>query len=245
MSSERQELNVISPWWGEHIHRYNEVIDQLNGNETILDIACGTGFGSNLLASKTIGSVIGGDLSSETIKLCQNSWNAKNLSFQEMDGTQLKFEDNTFDVVVSFETIEHTSAFHEMISEFKRVTKKGGKIYISTPNKLINSPSGIVTNPFHTQEWYYDEFKELIQNHFENYQLYGQKYVRYKNGGIAQKIESILYKRGVRKIPIKIQDRIMNAFGQPTMYPTEFDYEMVSNSNEILECKTFFLIVEA
>ena len=54
MSSERQELNVISPWWGEHIHRYNEVIDQLNGNETILDIACGTGFGSNLLASKTI-----------------------------------------------------------------------------------------------------------------------------------------------------------------------------------------------
>ena len=147
--------------------------------------------------------------------------------------------------MVSFETIEHTSAFHEMISEFKRVTKKGGKIYISTPNKLINSPSGIVTNPFHTQEWYYDEFKELIQNHFENYQLYGQKYVRYKNGGIAQKIESILYKRGVRKIPIKIQDRIMNAFGQPTMYPTEFDYEMVSNSNEILECKTFFLIVEA
>ena len=243
MSSERQELNVISPWWGEHIHRYNEVIDQLNGNETILDIACGTGFGSNLLASKTIGSVtaFAANLSPDgsPVKITMN------LSFQEMDGTQLKFEDNTFDVVVSFETIEHTSAFHEMISEFKRVTKKGGKIYISTPNKLINSPSGIVTNPFHTQEWYYDEFKELIQNHFENYQLYGQKYVRYKNGGIAQKIESILYKRGVRKIPIKIQDRIMNAFGQPTMYPTEFDYEMVSNSNEILECKTFFLIVEA
>jgi len=244
MSSERQELNEISPWWGEHVHRYNEVIKQLKGNENVLDIACGTGFGSNLLASKIDGNIIGGDLSAETIELCKNSWNANNLTFQVMDGTQLKFEDNAFDVVVSFETIEHTTAFNEMITEFKRVTKKGGKLFISTPNKLINSPSGVVTNPYHTQEWYYKEFVELLDAHFEKYQLFGQKYTRYKNGGIGEKVENVLYKRGLRKIPITIQDKIMGAFGQPSMYPTDLDYEMVTDSEEILKCKTFFLRVD-
>jgi 2-polyprenyl-3-methyl-5-hydroxy-6-metoxy-1,4-benzoquinol methylase len=244
MSSERQELNEVSPWWGEHVHRYNEVIKQLKGKEDILDIACGTGFGSNLLASKINGNVIGGDLSSETIELCKNFWNASNLSFQVMDGTQLKFEDNTFDVVVSFETIEHTTAFNEMITEFKRVIKKGGKLFISTPNRLINSPSGIVTNPYHTQEWYYKEFVELLEVHFDTYQLFGQKYTRYNNSSLAEKVENLLYMRGIRKIPIIIQDYIMNAFGQPSMYPTENDYDMVLDPSEILQCKTFFVRVE-
>lgn len=244
MSSERQELNQVSPWWGEHIHRYKQVINELKGSERILDIACGTGFGTHLLSSKTSGQVIGGDLSEDTIESCNKSWRAENLLFQEMDGTKLNFEDNSFDVLVSFETIEHTTHYNEMIVEFKRVVKEGGLIFISTPNKLINSPSGIVTNPFHTQEWYYDEFISLITNHFKKPQLFGQKYTRYKNGGVGKKVENILYKRGVRKIPIAIQDMIMGTFGQPSMYPTDKDYEMVTNPTEILKCKTFFLRVE-
>ena len=245
MSSERQENNEVSPWWGEHIHRYNEVLKELSGNEVILDIACGSGFGTHLLAIHSTGKVYGGDLSNEAIHLCQKTWTKENLAFEIMDGTQLKFKDNYFDIVVSFETIEHTTDFEIMINEFKRVLKPNGILYLSTPNIIINSPSGIVTNPFHTQEWNYDEFKIIIDNKFNNYQIYGQHYARYDiKKGLAFFIEKIMYQRGIRKIPILIQDKIMNLFGKPSMYPLSSEFELVKDVNTITNCKTFFAVCQ-
>ena len=242
MSSERQEINKVSPWWGEHLHRYGEILKSLTGNETILDIACGSGFGTHLLSTSSIGQVYGGDLSSEAINLCQKTWNKDNLSYEIMDGTQLKFEDNYFDVVVSFETIEHTTKFNEMIQELKRVVKPNGTIYLSTPNIKVNSPSGIVRNPYHTQEWDYNEFKEIVKTHFSKFKLYGQQYSRYNKKGIAYTIENLLYQRGVRKLPNKIQNNIMKLFGQATIYPSINDYTMLSSPEMIARCKTFFVI---
>ena len=243
MASERQEINTVSPWWGEHLHRYEEVIKSLSGNETILDIACGSGFGTHLLSTHSTGKVFGGDLSTEAINLCDNSYNKDNLSYEIMDGTKLKFEDNTFDVVVSFETIEHTTRFHEMIKELKRVIKPNGIIYLSTPNIKINSPTGIVTNPYHTQEWDYVEFYKIINKHFNSYKIFGQKYNRYKNKKtIAFYIENLLYIRGIRKVPISFQDKIINLFGQKSVYPNSKDYIMTNNISEVKKCKTFFAI---
>ena len=243
MSSERQEINEISPWWGEHLHRYEEVIKSLSGNETILDIACGTGFGTHLLSTNSTGKVYGGDLSSEAIKLCQKIWNNDNLSYEIMDGTKLKFEDNTFDVVVSFETIEHTTSFNEMIEEIKRVVKPNGIIYLSTPNIKINSPSGVIKNPFHTQEWDHTELSKILRKHFQKFKLFGQQYSRYvKKRGVAHMVETLLYKRGIRKMPVNIQNKIMNLFGQPTIYPSSSDYTMVENIEHVASCKTFFCV---
>ncbi|MBX2958854.1 MAG: class I SAM-dependent methyltransferase [Flavobacteriales bacterium] len=243
MSSERQEINKVSPWWGEHLHRYEEILKSFSGTETILDIACGSGFGTHLLATKTEGKVYGGDLSSDAINLCQKTWRKNNLSFQIMDGTNLCFEDDYFDIVVSFETIEHTTEFNKMINEFKRVLKPNGIIYLSTPNIIINSPSGIVTNPYHTQEWNYEEFIEILNFHFNSFDLYGQKYNRYaENKNIGYYIEKLLYKKGVRKLPIKFQDYIMNVFGQPSIYPKSSEFILVNNSDEIRKCKTFFAV---
>ena len=230
MSSERQEINSISPWWGEHIHRYEEVIVKLTGNEKILDIACGSGFGSHLLSARTTGQVYGGDLSSEAINLCQKTWNKDNLLYEIMDGTQLKFEDNSFDVVVSFETIEHTTMFNEMILELKRTVKPTGTIYLSTPNKKVNSPSGIVTNPYHTQEWNTTEFREILKKNFDSYELFGQEYNRYSRKNLAYYIETLFYKKGIRKTPLVIQDKIMNLFGQKSMYPQPSEFRMTKKN---------------
>jgi 2-polyprenyl-3-methyl-5-hydroxy-6-metoxy-1,4-benzoquinol methylase len=243
MASERQEINIVSPWWGEHLHRYEEVKKSLSGNEIILDIACGSGFGTHLLSTKTTGTVYGGDLSSEAIDLCDNSWNKDNLSYEIMDGTKLKFEDNTFDVIVSFETIEHTTRYNEMIKELKRVIKPNGIIYLSTPNIKINSPTGIVTNPYHTQEWGHQEFNKIVNKHFNSYKIFGQKYNRYKNKKtIAFYIEKLLYIRGIRKVPISFQDKIIKLFGQKSVYPNSKDYIMTNIISEVKKCKTFFAI---
>ena len=67
MSSERQEQNKNTPWWGEHVHRYNTTLQYILSSDKVLDIACGNGFGSYILSQKTNNIVIGGDISKETV----------------------------------------------------------------------------------------------------------------------------------------------------------------------------------
>lgn len=238
MSSERQLLEEKSPWWAEHIHRYYSVIEKMTGTEIVLDIACGTGFGSNMLAEKA-SRVIGGDIDAHTIEKNKSIWNRTNLDFQKLDATQLPFEDDTFDVLVSFETIEHSTEYDAMIKEFKRVTKPGGLLFISTPNIYVNSPSGIVTNPFHTQEFTPEAFNSLIfDKKFTHYKLIGQLYARYQNQDaisfkIAHFFETMFYQRGFRKIPMDIQDTIINLLIQKKQYPSANDYIWTENMQEI------------
>lgn len=243
MPSERQELDKNNPWWGEHVHRYEYTIEKyINNNARVLDIACGTGFGTELIAKSSSNEIIGGDISDEAIEFCSKNLSGSNLKFQQMDGTQLPFEDNYFDVITSFETIEHTTEFDQMIKEFKRTTKQGGLIVLSTPNFVINSPSGVVTNPFHTQEWDYEGFVRLLDTHFKDYTLFGQQYIRYSKKSIAYAFETLLLKRGFRKTPLSLQNKIMKIAGAEGIYPTEKEYAFVGNKEEILKCKTFYVV---
>ncbi|MAC96712.1 MAG: hypothetical protein CMC96_14565 [Flavobacteriales bacterium] len=243
MSSERQEINRDTPWWGEHLHRYMEVIKRLEGNEKILDLACGSGYGSNILADSTSALVIGGDISKSTIEDCKKHWTKDNLDFLELNGAELNFPSNTFDLIVSFETIEHTESYNQMIVEFKRVVKKGGSIFLSTPNKKINSPNGVIVNPFHTQEWYFDEFYSLLENYFQDFELFGQQYSRYSNRkSLAYALEKFFYLRGVRKLPLMIKNSVFKLLGFESFYPLSNDFSLVSDKDKVKACKTFFAI---
>lgn len=249
MSSERQLLETQSPWWGEHLHRYEAVLPYIGPTADVLDIACGTGFGTHRLALHTLGKVVGGDISADTIAGCRLNWpNLPNLSFEVLDGTCLPYPGATFDVLVSFETIEHTTRYNQMLAEFRRVLKAGGKAIISTPNFIINSPSGKVLNPYHTQEFEYDELLQVLQAAFgHKVRIFGQEYVRYKGKkGVWRQIgrfcEWLLYRRGVRKIPLKWQDALMNALIGKPQYPLTNDYALTEKIDDILLCKTFFAI---
>lgn len=248
MSSERQLDNEKNPWWGEHIHRYVEAEKLLSRQElNILDIACGSGFGSNFLALKGH-HVIGADISEETIIDCKRKYQSKNLNFEVIDGTKIPFPDNYFDVIISFETIEHTTEFQNMLNEFKRVVKSdNGIILISTPNFLINSPDGVIINKYHTQEWGYEDFKNLLKSTFFSVQVFGQEYIRYKNKlsfryRLASFFENTFYKRGIRKLPMSFQDFIINRLIHLPMYPISSDYILTEKPDEIIKCKTFFAI---
>src|ERR1700749_2942376 len=141
MSSERQEHNIESPWWGEHIHRYNVALNYIYDTDKVIDIACGNGFGSALLSSKTKEVVIGADISDETVQYCSGKFtNQSNLKFKVVDGINMPFEDMYFEKLISFETIEHTTQYKKMIKEFYRVLKNKGIAIISTPNIIINTP---------------------------------------------------------------------------------------------------------
>lgn len=167
----RDELSV------EHLHRYNSVLPLIKG-KVVLDIACGEGYGSALMA-KTAKSVIGVDISDECILHASSAYNTTdypNLLFQKGEAERIPAHDNSFDVVVSFETIEHISADSQKIflAEVKRVLKKGGLFIISTPDQDNYSNRYEHVNEFHLHELKRDEFKALLSQNFAYAQFYEQ-----------------------------------------------------------------------
>jgi ubiquinone/menaquinone biosynthesis C-methylase UbiE len=244
MASERQLLGN-DPWWGEHVHRYNEVLPSISTEDVVLDLACGTGFGTDILAQKTRGVVTGGDISPEAISECSATWKRENIRFAVLDGTALSYTDGYFDKIVSFETIEHTTQYKEMIREFFRVLKPGGTAFISTPNFPVNSPTGEVLNPYHTQEFTFDELKQILEEVFPDVKMMGQKYSRYDSGKvprIGKLVDFFFNIIGIRKLPYKVKNAVSSFFTGKPFYPQPDDYTMVENKEALLKCKTFFCV---
>ena len=160
--------------WYEHWHRYYFVKDLVK-NKHVCDIACGEGYGSALLAMDA-GSVTGVDIDCETIKLAQQKYNnIPNLEYVQLNALNLLFEDNKFDVVVSFETLEHLEDHNNLLSEFSRVLKKDGVLIISTPDKDVYSSHDEGHNEFHVKELSASEFNLLIKEKFKYIKTFGQK----------------------------------------------------------------------
>lgn len=172
----------------EHIQRYYSVTDLVKG-KTVLDAACGEGYGSNLLAQYAH-CVYGIDIDEETIEHAKRQYNTENISFFNASIDSLPFEDNSIDVVISFETIEHVSEElqNKFLFEIKRVLKKDGLLIMSTPNKKIYSDYRNYNNPFHIKEFYIEEFRQFLESQFENVELLFQyKEIVYLLGGEGSK----------------------------------------------------------
>ena len=159
----------------EHMDRYKFAAD-FTRHKDILDVACGTGYGINHLVEKETQSAIGVDSSKDAIGYA-GDWfgNSRRVSFLCADGVRLPFVDNCFDVVVSFETLEHIRAYRKFLAECKRVLKNDGILICSTPNRRVFSPNlAKPLNPFHVKEFWPEEFHRLIFRYFKNVTFYGQ-----------------------------------------------------------------------
>lgn len=143
-------------------------------NKSVLDIACGEGYGSALL-SQSAKSVVGVDISEEAINHAKNKYQLNNLKFKLGSCSKIPLEDNSVDVVVSFETIEHHDEHELMMVEVKRVLRADGILIISSPNKEEYSDKPEYDNPFHIKELSSDDFKQLLSKYFTNTLFYGQR----------------------------------------------------------------------
>src|SRR5579884_1636989 len=121
----------------EHLHRYALCLELVAG-KTVLDIASGEGYGAALLASVAT-SVTGVDVDAATVEHAKHSYYKPNLTFLAGTCERIPLPDSSFDIVTSFETIEHHDKHDEMLDEIKRVLKPGGALIISSPNRLTYS----------------------------------------------------------------------------------------------------------
>jgi SAM-dependent methyltransferase len=120
--------------------------------------------------------VYGIDIDDTTVQEAKLKYKNENLEFLTGSTSHIPIDDNTIDVAVSFETIEHHDEHDEMMNEIKRVLKPDGLLIISTPDKLYYSDQRNFNNQFHIKELYKQEFIDLLSKSFNKIQLLTQKY---------------------------------------------------------------------
>jgi SAM-dependent methyltransferase len=171
----------------EHMHRYVLVRDLINDRD-VLDIASGEGFGSADMA-KRARSVIGVDIDPASVAHAQGRYRARNLEFRIGSCNAIPLDDNSVDVVVSYETIEHHDQHEVMMQEIRRVLRPGGVIVISSPEKHEYTDVPGTRNPYHVKELYRHEFEALLKAHFANVAIYGQRVI-FGSGLFLEGLES-------------------------------------------------------
>ena len=148
----------------EHVHRYAFARRYATGKR-VLDVACGEGYGSALLAT-VAREVTGVDIDAATVDHAKSAYaTQRNLSFVAGSATQLPLADASVDVVVSFETIEHLDAADQprMLAEFARVLTPDGVLVLSAPNRPEYSESRGYVNPYHRHEHDRGELERLLR----------------------------------------------------------------------------------
>lgn len=173
-TGERFTPECVREIWYEHQHRYAFVRALARGRR-VLDAACGEGYGSALLAPHAR-SVTGIDISHDAIAHAQARYAVPGLQFQQADVTALDaLPDGSFDLIVSFETLEHVEAQARMLDGFARLLSDDGLLVVSSPDRHTYTDLTGVQNPYHVRELYRDEFEALLAPRFGAVRLYGQK----------------------------------------------------------------------
>jgi GT2 family glycosyltransferase/SAM-dependent methyltransferase/glycosyltransferase involved in cell wall biosynthesis len=157
----------------EHYHRYCVARDICIGKD-VLDVASGEGYGSALLAT-VARRVVGIEIDGASVVHARAEYVAPNLDFIVGDAQALPLPDGLFDVVVSFETIEHLRDQNAFLGELRRVLRPGGVLLISVPDRDVYSAPGQPVNPFHVRELSCAELDKFLAGLFARRCIFRQR----------------------------------------------------------------------
>ena len=154
--------NVI---FQRHMIAYKEAAKLING--TVLEIGSGEGYGIRELAPLSKKYIA---VDKFETKISQEIKNNNAITFIKSEVPPLqKIEDDSIDFVITFQVIEHIKNDTLFLSEIKRVLKRGGKLILTTPNKLMS----LTRSPWHIREYSPNEMKLLISKIFSNSDVKG------------------------------------------------------------------------
>jgi SAM-dependent methyltransferase len=160
--------------WVEHWHRYHFAARWAAGKR-VLDVACGEGYGSALLA-RHAARVTGVDISPQAVEHARRAYaTLGNVGFACAPCTRLPLGDASIDLAVSFETLEHIAEQERFLDELARVLAPEGVLILSCPNKLEYSDKRGFANEFHVKELYREGLEALLAARFPVAEWYGQR----------------------------------------------------------------------
>ena len=224
MSSAEERLanDPTAELWGEHRSRYRFAAEALCGAAQVLDVACGSGFGLEMLQAAG-GCPVGIDYDAPALQAVHARIPGTRLV--RADAMRLPVTTESVDAVVSFETIEHVADARALVLEIRRVLKLGGRLVLSTPNRAFRQSA----NPFHVREFTSDELNALLGECFSEVRLYGQRpspayrYVPFLMVERDWQVQALIWKVLVR-LPFGIKNRLALTISGKPFYPGEADY---------------------
>jgi SAM-dependent methyltransferase len=164
-------------WFRRHLAVYEWIGARVVGRR-VLDMACGEGYGSEVL-SRTAAGVVGVDANPEAYEHARLRYRRENLTF-ERGMVELYGSPASFDAVVFLQTIEHVQDAQGVLRHFQEILAPGGVAYVSTPNLLTLAPPGAAKseNPWHIREYRAHEFEALCRSVFDDVEVLGLFHAR-------------------------------------------------------------------
>ncbi len=147
----------------EHLARY-DFAKKFVDNKNVLDIACGSGFGSYILATQgNAKKVIGVDLDKNAIRYGNHRFKNNKITRFVEDAVKFKYSEK-FDCIISFETVEHIEKYENFLNNLNDNLSSDGTLIISTPIRKETSTN--LENPYHVIEWSINDFILLLEKNF-------------------------------------------------------------------------------
>jgi 2-polyprenyl-3-methyl-5-hydroxy-6-metoxy-1,4-benzoquinol methylase len=164
-------------WYRRHLAVYEWIAARVAG-DAVLDMACGEGYGSAVLAGAAA-SVLGVDGNPEAHEHARLKYTRPGLSFA-WGAVETFGEPGSFDAVVFLQTIEHVADPAAVLAHFRSLLSPGGVVYVSTPNVLTLAPPGAAKsdNPWHLREYRAEEFAALCRDAFDHVEMLGLVHAR-------------------------------------------------------------------
>jgi SAM-dependent methyltransferase len=166
-------------WFQRHLVVYRWIAAQLGGLR-VVDMACGEGYGSDVLAAAGAAAVVGVDANPEAFEHARLRYVRDNLRFVR---TMVETFDEPCDALVFLQTIEHVQQPNAVLARFRELvagSPAGGVVFVSTPNVLTLAPPGAERsgNPWHVYEYRPEEFAALCRAHFGSVRIFGLYHAR-------------------------------------------------------------------
>jgi len=162
-------------WYRRHLVVYEWIANQIGGSR-VIDMACGEGYGTDVLAAAA-SSVVGVDANPEAHDHARLRYRRENLRFAR--DLVSNFSEKA-DAIVFLQTIEHIEQPGAVLEHFRSLVGAGGTVFLSTPNVLTLAPKGAERsgNPWHVHEYRAEEFEALCHRHFATVEMHGLYHAR-------------------------------------------------------------------
>jgi len=135
---------------------------QLSPTFRVLDVGCGDGALSGLIAMQTKAQIDGVDVEPLSIELARKEFSRRGLTgrFARIDGYAYPFDDGTFEAVICSDAIEHVQRPEDMLREMWRVLAPAGVLVLTTPIRYTEAPR----DRMHVQEWFPGQFEQFCSD---------------------------------------------------------------------------------
>ena len=156
----------------KHKYAYELALSFIKETDKVLEIGCGDGYGSHVLSASGA-EVVAIDVDSTSVNYARSKYIKDNLVFEAFDGRNINYNDHSFDVILSFQVIEHVDSVENYLLNIKRLLKPDGMFIITTPNRNYRLTANQKPwNSYHLREYDYEMLFNEVNNVFSFPNIY-------------------------------------------------------------------------